>query len=308
MNFSAEAKPSVYALILNWCCAHETAACVEQIEKSDYPNCKILIIDNGSTDGSGEFLQKRFPKHSFIQTGKNLGYAGANNIGIKYALEHGAQYVWIVNPDVSVGPSSLEKMIDVMIENKEAGIAGPRLCQRYKNETRYQDGAGLDKQRGYVPIHKPEADITSLTKEKTIDADYIVGCSMLLKSEMIKRIGLIREDFFMYREDVELCLRAQKNGWKTVVCTSAMDGREMGVNPNFPYWFKRNNVVLARIEKKYVFPAILHSLGIKKAKHLMREGKFSGALKEFTCSLNPVLRGLFSNIKSVVYPDGCSRA
>ncbi len=293
-------QPIVYCIVLNWNSLEYTRACIASLQKQSYRSFKIVVVDNCSSDGSAEILKKEYPEHFFLQSEKNGGYAWGNNIGIRLSMKQGADFVWILNPDVCVSRESLEKLINVMTDDLSVGIAGPRLCLRQENEIKYQDGAALDKPCGYRPIHKLVNDISCLSKENIYDVDYVIGCSMLLRVEMIKQIGFIREDFFMYREDVELCLRAQRMGWRTVICTASVDERELNQNPNFPYWFKRNNVLLARIEKKYLLAAILYSLGIEKIKSLSREREFRKAAEEFAGSLRPVLEGMTFKIKQLL--------
>ena len=102
--------PSVVAIVLNWCNEDLTAACLRSVEMSTYPNLDILVVDNGSPDGSGDRLRARFPSCAYLQTGSNLGYAGGNNRGIELCLRSNPDYVLVLNNDM------VEKLIMTMLE------------------------------------------------------------------------------------------------------------------------------------------------------------------------------------------------
>lgn len=108
----------VYIIILNWNGWQDTVECVVSCLNLRHDNCRILIVDNGSTDGSETFLRKRFPDTELIQTGENRGFAGGNNIGISHAMANGADYVWLLNNDTIVDPDSLSELIRVAKKNE----------------------------------------------------------------------------------------------------------------------------------------------------------------------------------------------
>src|SRR5207249_4614225 len=99
--------PFVYVVVLNWNLKEMTAACVASLLASDYPRSKVMVVDNGSTDGSRDYLIDRFPGLEVIETGRNLGYAAGNNLGIRNALAAGADLVLLLNNDTVVEPSTL---------------------------------------------------------------------------------------------------------------------------------------------------------------------------------------------------------
>src|SRR5664279_2479168 len=102
-----DAAKLTYIILLNWNGWQDTIACVESCRKLSYPNFRILIVDNGSTDNSEAILRERLPDIELLQTGANLGFAGGNNVGIRHALAQGADYVWLLNNDTVVDAEAL---------------------------------------------------------------------------------------------------------------------------------------------------------------------------------------------------------
>ena len=127
-------QPLVYIIVLNYKGIDDTIECLESIKKISYNNYRVIIVDNYSCDGSEEKTRNSYPEYTIIQTGKNLGYAGGNNIGIKHALDRDAQYICILNNDVIVENDFLETVIIKLEKNPDWGIAGPKVCEYYDRE------------------------------------------------------------------------------------------------------------------------------------------------------------------------------
>src|SRR6266568_5938037 len=116
-----------YIIILNWHGWQCTIECVESCKKLSYLNFRILVVDNGSTDGSEAILRERFPDVELLQTGANLGFAGGNNVGIRYALEQGAEYVWLLNNDTTVDADALSALVRMAEGDTKIGMAGSKI-------------------------------------------------------------------------------------------------------------------------------------------------------------------------------------
>ena len=100
--------PSISIVVLNWNGRDDTLACLESVERISYPNFRVIVVDNGSADNSVAAIRAAFPKVELIETHANLGFSGGNNVGIKRALEHGADYVLLLNNDTVVDPGLLD--------------------------------------------------------------------------------------------------------------------------------------------------------------------------------------------------------
>lgn len=212
-------RPLVYILILNWNSYSETIECVRACKRLDYSSFRILVVDNGSRNASVEELARRFPETELIQTGANLGYAAGNNIGIRHALSKGSDCIWVLNPDVLVEEDSLTAMTGVLVDNPSIGICGPRVIHGKEPSGFSFDGLSIESAKGYQWQFNVVDRRSKATRPFLVDVDCVSGCSMLIRSDLLRTIGLFREDFFLYYEDVELSFRARDHGWRTVVCT-----------------------------------------------------------------------------------------
>lgn len=242
-------KPRVFIIILNWNGWRDTIECMESLKKLDYPNYEIVIVDNGSTDESPQILPQKFPKIKLIETGKNLGFAGGNNVGIKYALEQGANYVMLLNNDTIVDKNFLKELIKVAETKSQIGILGPKIYFHDEPNRLWFGGGKINKilTRG---THINYGKIDKNGKNPKI-VDYITGCCLLAKREVIEKTGLMNGDYFLYYEDADWCLGARKKGFKCVLvpkakiwhkCSrSAQEG-----SPSYIYYHSRNGLMLAR--------------------------------------------------------------
>jgi GT2 family glycosyltransferase len=207
-------RPLVYVILLNWHGWRDTIGCLRSLEALDYPNCRVVVIDNGSTDESVARIRDAFPDISLIETGKNLGFAGGNNVGIRYALERGAEYVWLLNTDTAVDPHALSAMVEAGETDPKIGAVGSVLYHMDEPDQVQAWGGGRVRLWWGVPrlITEPVSGGS---------VPFIIGASLLIKSEAMREVGLLDEDFFMYWEDIEFSFRLRKVGWKTTVATNS---------------------------------------------------------------------------------------
>ena len=187
---------------------------------------EIIVVDNNSSDGTIDKVKREFPQVKIVSSGSNLGFAKANNIGIKIAT---GQFVLILNPDIIFSDYVLDKMIEFMNKNKECGIA---TCKLLNPNNTIQDSvrrfAGfLDIVLCRSPLRKfmPEryrnkVDELYLMKDwehlETKEIDWFLGAFMFAPRKVLLKVGMFNERFFMYFEDVDLCYRIKKNGYKVM--------------------------------------------------------------------------------------------
>src|ERR1017187_67190 len=117
-------KPRVCVALLNWNGWRDTVECLTSLQKLDYEECELLVIDNASTNDSVLRIRERFAPIKIIQLEKNLGFAGGCNVGIRYAISHGAQYAWLLNNDTKVDPSALRALVEVAEADGCVGAVG----------------------------------------------------------------------------------------------------------------------------------------------------------------------------------------
>ena len=208
-----------FIIILNWNGWQDTTECVESCLKLTYSNSRILIVDNGSMDGSERELRQRFPELEILQTGSNLGYAGGNNVGIRHALARGAEYIWLLNNDTSVEPEALTSLVEAAETSSDVGIVGSLILHYQQPQTICFAGGYINWRDGstrHLGIGEPDAGQYVLRRS----VDYVSGCSMLLTRACIEKIGLLQKEYFLYYEETDWCARALRAGFK-VFCQPA---------------------------------------------------------------------------------------
>jgi GT2 family glycosyltransferase len=212
---TAEAFPLVYVVILNWNGHADTVECVRSCLKITYEPVRILVVDNGSSDGSERLLRSEFPEIEVIQTGANLGFAGGNNVGIRHALDHGADYVLLLNNDTLVDRDFIAPLVDAAEADPDAGILGSKIYFHEPADVLWYAGAtfypaiGWGRHRGYGQRDTGQYDEPGETGRPT-------GCAMMATRRLCETIGLLREEMFCYAEDLDWGLRARNAGFKVL--------------------------------------------------------------------------------------------
>ncbi len=238
--------PKVFIIILNWNGWRDTVECVESLKKIDYPNYKIVIVDNGSREKPA---LSEVEGLKVIYNKENLGFAGGNNVGIKYALEQGADYVLLLNNDTIVDKGFLKELVKVAETKSQIGILGPKIYFHDEPNRLWFAGGKINKilTKG---THINYGRIDKRNGNPRI-VDYITGCAIFVKREVIKKIGPMNEDYFLYYEDADWCLRARNKGFKCVLAPKAKIWHKCSRSaqegsPSYIYYHSRNGLMLAR--------------------------------------------------------------
>lgn len=200
----------VCTIILNWNGWRDTAACVSSLRQLRHQNQHTIVVDNGSTDRSVSHLRAEFPGLSIIETGSNLGFAAGCNVGIRRALEMGADFVWLLNNDTIVDPEALQCLVSKAQRDRRIAAVGSAIYFMEEPHRLQAWGGGrvnfwLGRSRHFLA---PVRDDT---------VDYITGASMLVSRAALESVGLLDEQFFMYWEDADFCFRLRKAKWKLAV-------------------------------------------------------------------------------------------
>lgn len=254
---SQSTNPLVFIIVLNWNGWRDTVECLETLQQLDYPNYRVVVVDNGSNDNSWDYikawarksgsLKPRYAAHqttskplrvasysaveaksggtaageallsgtspdhalTLIQSGANRGYAGGCNIGLRYALKRGAEYLWLLNNDTVVHPRALWEMVALAASDKKVGLVGSVLYDFYDPESVQAYGGGS--------INRWLGTSRYLKEPGKGRLDFLTGASLLIRKPVVESVGLLDEAYFFYWEDVAYSQRVLRAGWKISV-------------------------------------------------------------------------------------------
>jgi GT2 family glycosyltransferase len=207
----ALSKPRVFVVIPNWNARDFVGECLQALERQTLPH-EVIIVENGSTDGSAEFIRETFPHLQLLAFPDNAGFAGGVNRGIRPALEQGADYVVLLNNDAIPAPDWLECLVRTAETYPEFGIITSKI--RYLDDSRL-DSTGDFYTTWGMPFPRGRSEVDEGQYDKP-DQQVVFGASggaSLYRADMLRQIGLFDERFFLYYEDVDISFRAQLAGW-----------------------------------------------------------------------------------------------
>jgi hypothetical protein len=297
----AQPPARVFAVVLNYRSAEATLTCVAHLRRVAYPHFSILIVDNCSADGSCAVFQRELPDIPLLVARRNRGYGAGNNVGIRWALKRGADLMWIISPDTGVAPNALVPLVERMREDPRVGVCGSVI---HAGEACVLSSC-LDPRNGFKTAHRTcrESELAGLDLPPAVDTDYVDGCAMLLRRELVEEIGLFRVDFFLYYEEAEFCLRARSRGWKVqIVPRSHVYTRPMSEERNNrSYYMIRNSVLLARVCRRHLARTLL-----RHATTAYRRGRYYGR-RVYRPIWDAVMDGLRAPIRPIPTADGRGR-
>ncbi|MDD5644469.1 MAG: glycosyltransferase family 2 protein [bacterium] len=207
----------VSIIIVNWNAGQCLLDCISSIYRYIYNEVKIeiIVVDNNSEDESVSKVKTEYPTIQIVENKKNMGFAFANNQGFKLSS---GEYVLCLNPDTVAQDSSLLKMLEFMRENIEIGITAPKVLDEHlsvctsviRHPTLYSELLKV-----LCPNRKNTRELLpkDFDYEKSSVVECVSGCCMMFRREAVNKIGFFDQDFFMYSEDIEICMRMKKNGY-----------------------------------------------------------------------------------------------
>ena len=202
-----DSKPKVACVVLNWNRWVDTIQCLNALKECIYPQLSLIIVDNGSTDDSVARIRSAHPDVLVLESGTNLGFAGGNNIGIRYALMHGADYVWLLNNDTNPASDAVSALVAKALSDERLGAVAS-ICYFADAPSVVQAWAGsrVNLWIGYGRLCTEPHDDDWLHS--------LNGTSMLIARTALRDVGLLDEGFFLYWEDTDFSLRLRKKGWR----------------------------------------------------------------------------------------------
>jgi GT2 family glycosyltransferase len=239
-------EPHIVVVVLNTNRRDDTLACLRSLDGLDYPNRTVLVLDNASTDGSNEAIRAAFPAVQILPLTDNRGYAGNNNVGITAALAMGADWVLVLNEDTILDAACFTELMRAAAD-PAVGILGPMVYHHDEPSVIQSAGGRIDRHFRAWHAAQNEEDRGQFPAPRAVD--WISGCAILVRRQVIEAVGPLDDRFFYYWEETEWCVRAARAGWRVVHVPAAKlwhkgVTRHYRPGPNVAYYNTRNHLLL----------------------------------------------------------------
>lgn len=203
--------PLVGIVTVNWNRWPDTVECLQSLERQTYPNFRIFLVDNGSTDGSAEILRRSFPRITMVLSRENVGFAAGFNRGIRRALQEECAYVLILNNDTIADAGMLQEL--VLAAGPDFALTAPLIFFHHQPKRIWSAGGRCHP----VTLEMTDRYPRSLEGKNPLDPlprEYLTGCALLMDRDLFTRVGFFDERFFLYYEDMDYCLRVRRQGYR----------------------------------------------------------------------------------------------
>ncbi len=247
---------SVAIILVNWNGFEDSKKCLVSLKELNYESFKVFLVDNGSENDEGKKLKSLFPEIELIQSEKNLGFTGGNNLGIKKAVDMGFSHVLLLNNDTEVDSGFLLEMMSTYGSDPSVGMVQPMIVFMKDPSTIWSAGGEWKPSFSRAITLGDRKKINSYSIDQT-DLGWATGCAILISSEVITKIGLLDDQFFMYFEDVDWSIRVRNEGYRILLSPKALvfheagasskkQGKEGALSPKVFYYHCRNQFYIIR--------------------------------------------------------------
>lgn len=220
------AEPSLAIIIVNWNGYDDTILSLNSLRNLTYKNYEVIVVDNGSEDDSGDRLKLDFDEITLLKNSENLGFTGGNNRGLEYALEKDFDLVMLLNNDTVVTPNFVQPLVTA-ISKPEIGAVQPKILFNKEREVIWNVGSHFNyfwfypKTRGGGKVDKGQYD-------RLMSIPWVTGCCFLISTSLIREIGLLDDQFFIYYEDTDWSLRIRRQSLDLLVVPDSLIYHEVG--------------------------------------------------------------------------------
>ncbi len=211
----AERQVKLSIIILSWNTKELLKQCLKSLVQSAKfkVQSEIIVVDNGSTDGSPEMVKKEFPQAKLIQNKENLGFAKGNNLGLRQAQ---GEYIMLLNSDTIIQDKAIDKLVDFLDSHSEIDIVGPQLLNQ---DGSLQANCGRFPNLGVAAVmlfkeHLGGSDYVRCSPPISRPVDWLMGAAFMARANVFKTVGGLDEKMFMYMEEVEWFFRSRQRGFK----------------------------------------------------------------------------------------------
>ncbi|MCL4488738.1 MAG: glycosyltransferase family 2 protein [Chloroflexi bacterium] len=251
MDANSEPSPRVSIITLNWNGKQDTLECVDSLKKLNYANYEIVVVDNGSTDGSVGALKSQHPDVAVIENGRNLGYAEGFDAGLEYAHRTGVRYFLILNNDTVVDPDLLSALVRVAESDRRIGFVSGKVYF-YDEPNKLQTAGRQDHPLLLVEGHIGSGEIDQGQYDEIKDFDFLDDIFLLVSREAYQDTGGYDPNFFLYYEETDWCARVRRAGYRLVYAPQARvwhkHGKSTGGSkgPLYAFYMARNQIIFMR--------------------------------------------------------------
>lgn len=252
--------PRLYTIILNWNKYEDTKRCLKSVLGGAYPNLRTIVVDNGSADNSVLRLSEEFSDVTFILNRENLGFARGCNVGLRAALEDPlAAYVLLLNNDAEITPGSLANAIDAAESDDEIGLVSGKILLSRETQRIWYAGGEVLRWRGGVSV-RGAGETDHGQYDTAGEVGFITGALMLIKREVLTKVGLLPEEYFFGAEEYEYSYMVKRAGYKLFYAPSFLvyhtsEGSHSNHALKYVYLGYRSKLIMQqRLLPSVVFP------------------------------------------------------
>ncbi len=278
-------------IIVSWNGLEETLACLESLSAMRWDRLTRVVVDNGSTDGTAAAVQERFPDTVILQAGGNVGFSPGNNLGMRYALENGADYVFILNNDTVLDPDLVSVLVAEAERRPDAGALCPLIYYEDPRDLIWYAGAEYTPQKGHQGrmTGYRERDVGQYEGVREVGA--LVGCAALIPRRVLEEVGLFDDSLFIQIEDFDWSLRMRRAGYRIYCVSAARMWHKVSVarggedSPMVAYFSVRNTLVVNARHAPLRGPAALRRNLVTLGAHMFHARKGAHPLKNLLAVL-----------------------
>lgn len=208
-------EPLVYIILVNWNGKAVTLACLDSLAKVTYKNLMTIVVDNASSDDSVQAIQEAHSDVVVLAQKTNLRFAGGNNVGMKYAFEHGehgAELICLLNNDTTVDKDFLTHLVSRLQSDTTIGMVAPKIYYDGEPHRIWFAGGQISMWTGTMK-HTGIREVDTGQYDTSKEIDYATGCCILTKKEVVEKVGMLDESYFMYTEDADWSMRVRRAGY-----------------------------------------------------------------------------------------------
>ena len=275
-------REHVAAVILSYNGRDDTLACLDSLARSEWDRATTIVVDNGSTDGSAAAVRDAHPDAVVVETGRNLGFAEGNNVGIRRALELGADHVLLLNNDTVLAPDAIGQLVDEGRRHPRAGALCPLILFADPPDAIWYAGAEHDPRRWHNGSQTGYGEREEGQFGTAAQVGRLSGAAVLVPRGALEDVGLLDADLFLHVEDTEWSLRMRRKGWEIWLVPAARVVHRVSIasggehSPTIAYYAARNTMEVGdlyagggwvRRAVRHAGTLAVHLVHVRRARH-----------------------------------------